>query len=192
MAQTVYVPAPLGDTKLAMDALVEIGAVDPAQLKLADLRRMTGELLGWGWDITAFESPYQERYAYGGACLNSRHPTVQLLLRIACALRLAHASEQISRVDAGRMRDRLQAARATRREPIERLSQHLREALDLARILGLVDIDIDSIPSLQPDDFVTRTIVERDGEWKVLDVDMLKHVLDHSKEDSFEFGMPLS
>ena len=73
-----------------------------------------------------------------------------------------------------------------------RLRQYLRDALELGHNLRLVHIDIDSVALPQPDDFVTGTIVEPDGEQTVLSVATLNYALMHSKEDSSEFGMPLS
>ena len=90
------------------------------------------------------------------------------------------------------MDDRLQATLRKRGEPLKRLGQRMREALDLARSLDLVDIDIDSIPFPQPDDFVPGTIVERDGEPTAFEVSTLYYAPRLSKEDSSEFGMPLS
>ena len=90
------------------------------------------------------------------------------------------------------MKDRLNAARSMSAEPVIVLQQCLRDALELARSLRLVDIDIDSVALPQPDDFVTGTIIERNGEWKVVEIAMLQFTADHSKSDCSEFGMPLS
>ena len=89
------------------------------------------------------------------------------------------------------MGDRLKATFPQAGEPVKRLRQRLREAVDLARRLRLVDID--SIRFPQPDDFVTGTIVDRNGEPNVLEAHTLDYaLLRQSKEDSSEFGMPLS
>lgn len=87
---------------------------------------------------------------------------------------------------------RFAAARVKSWETLERLQQQLRGAVDLAHSLRLIDVDIDSVSSPQPDDFVPGTIVEKDGERRALNVDMLKYFLELNEEDSHEFGLPLS